>query len=116
MNLQQILQVLGDRLQSHGTVNSVYGTPIATEGKTLIPVSRLAFGFGAGRGPSQSSLSTEGQGELGAGVGGGIIAQPVGMFEVTAHDTRFVSCNETQKLFAALCIGVGLGLWLQRRR
>ena len=116
MNLQQILQVLGDRLQSSANVNTVYGSPIAAEGKTLIPVSRIAFGFGAGRGSNRSSRSEGGQEELGAGVGGGVIAQPIGMVEVTTHHTRFISCNETRKVLGALLIGVGLGMWVQSRR
>ena len=116
MNLQQLIQVLGERLNTSGGLNTVYGAPITAEGKTLIPVSRIAFGFGAGRGLNPSTASGEGQAEIGTGMGGGIIARPVGVLEVTSDQTRFISCNETPKLLGALFLGLGLGMWLRARR
>ncbi len=116
MNLQQLIQVLGERLNTSGGLNSVYGAPITAEGKTLVPVSRIAFGFGAGRGLSPNSSSGEGQADIGTGMGGGMVARPVGVFEVTSDRTRFIPCNETPKLLGALFLGLGLGMWLRARR
>ena len=104
MNLQQLIQVLGERLHTSGGLNTVYGAPITAEGKTLIPVSRIALGFGAGRGFSPNSGSGESQADIGNGMGGGggMVARPVGVLEVTSARTRFIPCNETPKTIGSI--------------
>ena len=36
------------RLQNSASVKTVYGDPITAEGKTIIPVAKVTYGFGAG--------------------------------------------------------------------
>jgi uncharacterized spore protein YtfJ len=57
-------------LHESANVENVYGGPIVPEGKTIVPVARVACGFGLGSG---SGSETEGDGE-----GGGVMAYPGG--------------------------------------
>src|SRR5689334_9701014 len=91
------LENLAVRLGQQATVKNVYGEPITTGGKTVIPVARLAYGFGAGMGRHKNARlqnSTETQTEKngqpeGAGGGGGLRATASGVFEISEQGTRF---------------------------
>ena len=50
MAVQQLLQSIADKVRSSASVKSVYGEPVEAEGKTIIPVARVAYGFGGGGG------------------------------------------------------------------
>jgi uncharacterized spore protein YtfJ len=105
-----------EQLQRSASVKSVYGDPIMTDGKTIVPVARIAYGFGGGSGSNQSGQA-DASVATGAGGGGGVMATPVGVIEVTAAETRFVPIGTPWRIVAA-AFGVGLGLgWLfgQRR-
>jgi uncharacterized spore protein YtfJ len=117
MSLQQYFQSILDRLHTSASVKTVYGDPIIAEGKTIIPVAKVAYGFGAGACPvrkSDGEDQTEGK-EAGGG-GGGICARPVGVVEITKEGTKFVPIDERKKLAGVLLVGLLLGLWLGSRR
>jgi uncharacterized spore protein YtfJ len=46
----EMLRAIGERFQTSGNVKNVFGDPITVEGKTIIPVARIKYGFGAGAG------------------------------------------------------------------
>ena len=48
MHATEMLQRIGESLGSTATVKSVFGEPIHAEGKTVVPVAKVAYGFGAG--------------------------------------------------------------------
>lgn len=115
MNLQQVLEVFSHRLKSQVGNNTVYGEPIQAEGKTIIPVSRVAFGLGLGQGSSAANPSSS-SGEIGTGMGGGVVAQPIGVVEVTSEGTRFVPCQDIRKWLGILLLGIGIGMWFKKNR
>ena len=49
-NASEILRSLGERLQGGASVKNVFGDPITVDGKTVIPVARVRYGFGGGGG------------------------------------------------------------------
>jgi uncharacterized spore protein YtfJ len=109
-----LLQSLHESLSSRAQVKSVFGEPIHAGDKTVIPVARIAYGFGAGAGTGGvGDASAKGEG---GGGGGGIRAKPVGVFVVSAQESRFVPVHDNRKLFGILLTGISLGLWLGRRR
>ena len=114
MNLQQVLEVFSQRMNSQVGQRTVYGDPIQAEGKTIIPVSRVAFGLGVGQGTPPNPQSSH-SGETGMGMGGGVVAQPVGVLEVTSEQTRFIPCHDMRKWLGVLFLGIGIGLWLKKR-
>ena len=89
MNAAEILQRMGDTLGSTATVKSVFGEPIHVNGKTVVPVAKVAYGFGGGAGMGKNESHPERQGEGGGG-GGGVRAFPAGALEITEGRTRFV--------------------------
>ena len=102
-----------DPLSRSASVSSVYGEAFTANGKTIIPVARIAYGFGAGSGRKPSE-SASGEGE---GGGGGVYAEPVGCIEVTDAETRFIAVDEKRKLAAAALVGFCLGAfcaWVRR--
>lgn len=117
MSIQDYFQSIMERLQSSASVRTVYGEPIVAEGKTIIPVARVAYGFGAGAGPVKKDQG-EGQTEAreAGGGGGGVYARPVGVVEITKEDTKFIPIDERRKLAGALLIGLFLGLLIGSRR
>jgi uncharacterized spore protein YtfJ len=48
MNASEILEKIAESLGSTATVKCVFGDPIQMEGKTVVPVAKVAYGFGAG--------------------------------------------------------------------
>lgn len=114
MSSLAMLQSLKDSIVT-ANVKAVYGEPIAAQGKTVIPVAKIIYGYGAGAGTGGvGNTGTRGEG---GGGGGGARAIPVGVVEVSDHQTRFVAISDRRKLAGAVVMGVGLGiLWGWRRR
>jgi uncharacterized spore protein YtfJ len=92
-------------LKNSAAVKSVFGEAVTAQGKTVIPVARIAYGFGGG------------SGHKGEGGGGGVTASPLGVLELTEGGTRFVPFDEKRKLAACVLIGMAIGFaWGRSRR
>ncbi len=115
MSVQRYLQMIMERLHSGASIKTVYGEPIRAEGKTIIPVAKVAYGFGAGASPVKETGGVKEEKEAGE-AGGGICCRPVGIVEITKEETRFIPIDERRKLAGALIVGLILGLWLGTRR
>jgi uncharacterized spore protein YtfJ len=109
-----LLQSLKESVLGQANVKAIYGEPISAHEKTIIPVAKIMYGYGAGAGTAGVGDS-KGRGEGGGG-GGAVRAVPVGIIEVSKQQTRFVPITDRRKLTGALLVGVGLGMWLGRRR
>jgi uncharacterized spore protein YtfJ len=97
-------------------VKSVFGEPIHANGKTVVPVAKVAYGFGGGLGSGKDSTHPDRQGDGGGG-GGGVRASPAGALEITDNATRFVPFADPARLVVAFAAGAVFGaLILTRRR
>jgi len=106
------LESMFEPLTRSASVKSVYGEAIAANGKTIIPVARVAYGFGGGRGRKHQEADAEGEGG-----GGGVYAVPIGVVEVTDTETRFVPLHDKRALAGAVLVGFCLGaFWARMRR
>jgi uncharacterized spore protein YtfJ len=114
MSSLTLLQTLHENLASRAQVKSVFGDAIAAGEKTIIPVAKIAFGFGAGAGTGGIG-DAKPSGEGGGG-GGGVRAVPVGVFEVSAKETRFIAIHDRKRTLATLLLGTALGLLFARRK
>ena len=103
MALQDILKNVSDRLEGSADVKRVYGEPIVVEGRTIIPVAKVRYGFGGGFGEGKGD---EDAGQGGGG-GGGIEVTPIGILEVTSEGMRYVSFEDRSRLIR---MGAVLGL------
>ena len=108
MSFKETIQSIIDRLQGSASVKTVYGEPIKIEGKTIIPIAKISYGFGAGSG---SSKEENGQG---GGGGGGIAVRPKGVLEITSDETRFISFDETRNMIIGVILCLFLGFMIMR--
>ncbi len=109
-----LLQSLKEGILSQASVKTIYGEAVSAHGKTIIPVGKVMYGYGAGAGTAgvgESSARSEG-----GGGGGGVRVVPLGVIEVSEHQTRFVPISDHRKLAGALLTGIGLGMWLGWRK
>ena len=71
-------------------VNTIIGNPIETsDGVTIIPISRVSFGFGAG-GSEFAPKNEKPDSLFGGGSGAGVSITPVGFLVVSAGDVKMV--------------------------
>jgi uncharacterized spore protein YtfJ len=114
MTTKELIESAVAHLRSTASVKTVYGDPVVAEGKTIIPVARVAYGFGGGSGSSQSNSTDPESPSTHAptGGGGGMSAKPVGVVEITPHETKFVSFGQKKRMATAALVGSGIGLGL----
>jgi uncharacterized spore protein YtfJ len=117
MNATEAFEKLGESLGSAATVESVFGEPIHAEGKTVVPVAKVAYGFGAGGGHGRAKRDggSGEQPEAGGG-GGGVRALPAGALEITPSGTRFIPYTDYRWIAGAFAIGALLGRLFLRRK
>ena len=113
---QEILQSLVERFSATANVKQVFGEPVQTNGRTVIPIARLHYRLGAGGGGGESSDGSQPGPRKGGGGGGGglVIARPVGALEISDSGTRFIRFIEPQEIVKA-CVGGLVVLLIVRR-
>ena len=88
---------------------AAFGEPQVVEGKTIIPVAKVAYGFGLGFGSGSAEPEEEGEepyeGE-GGGAGGGATSTPIGALVVSEEGVYFEETMDVGKVSLA---GILLG-------
>jgi hypothetical protein len=95
------LAELAEAIGKKANATAVFGSPIVDGERTVIPVASARFGLGGG------------DGLIAKGVGGGMMAKPLGFIVIDRHGVRFQ--RTPQPTLAPLAIGVVLGLALAMR-
>lgn len=119
--LPDFFKALNEPLSAAGAVQRVFGAPVQNGERTIIPVARVSWGFGGGSGRGALRKMAEGQEEKhapegeGGGGGGGIQIKPIGVFEITPEETRFIAPVAPARILLAGGVGLLLGWWLSRR-
>ena len=117
MSAEAMLETLGKSLGFTATVKSVFGDPIHVDGKTVVPVAKVALGFGSGFGAGRGTQHSLADGHAeGGGGGGGMRAVPAGALEITPSSTRFVPFHDMRWLAATFCGGIILGALFSHHR
>jgi uncharacterized spore protein YtfJ len=107
MKTQSLIELLTDKFAQVANVKSIYGDPIEAQGKTIIPVAKIAFGLGAGGAKGEEE-------DAPGGGGGGLGGVPVGVLEVTEEATRFIPFNDWKAKGKLMAIGAFVGILLYR--
>ena len=114
---KEMLATLVDRFAVTAKVQNVFGEPIESHGKTIIPVARVSYRLGAGGGSREKAPDSAGaqSGEGGGGGGGGVVqAVPAGVVEITEAGARFVRFFDPQMAAGLIAGGIVFGLLLRR--
>ena len=124
--VQAVLDAVAD-LREKANANAVFGEPVTSEGRTVIPVARVTYGFsigvqceaeataGAEAGAATQTVEEAG-GESGEGIGG-MMAHPLAVIEVTAEGTRIepiTNVNRPTVALAGLLLSGWIIFWLAR--
>lgn len=78
--IEGILGVSMDKIRQMVDVNTIVGEPINTEGATIIPVSKVSFGFASGG----SDLPPQAAEKFAGGAGAGVTVKPVAFIVIKA--------------------------------
>jgi uncharacterized spore protein YtfJ len=125
-NFPNFLRESVEKMRSSGKAETVFGPPRKENGRTIIPVARVSFGFGGGYGSAgaaqkgkpgakQRSKTVPKNGDSGLGGGGGMRIIPAGMFEVSEEGARFRPVRGPMATTAlTLAGGVLVGMLLSR--
>lgn len=110
---KEMLATLVDRFAVTAKVQNVFGEPIESHGKTVIPVARVSYRLGAGGGRGEKGADSPGV-QSGGGAGGVVQAVPAGVVEITEAGARFVRFFDPQMAAGLVAGGVVFGLLLRR--
>lgn len=90
--IEGIMTTAMESIRDMVDVNTVIGDPVTTsEGSTVIPVSRVSFGFAAGGGdcPAKEDEKKP-EGAFAGGAGAGVSVQPVGFLVLEKDGVRLL--------------------------
>jgi uncharacterized spore protein YtfJ len=129
MTIGDVLNSMTQRLQGTANVRTIYGEPIAAQGKTIIPVAEVKYGFGGGGGNQRPAAGSEGSangatdddenaGQASSGMGGGVgvSIKPLGVVEVSDEGTRYISFNQGRLIVMSVLAGAVVGMLVLGRR
>lgn len=92
-SLSELMDSTLSNIEDLVKVNNIVGEPIVTpDGITLIPVSRVSFGFGGGGGDFQ----TGSKGSFGGGSAAGVKIDPMGFLVIKDGSVRMVNITPTK--------------------
>ena len=108
--IQELLDTFAD-LREKADVNTCFGVPVTVEGRTVIPVAQVAYGFGMGlgHGIATEEEPEETSGGAGGAGGGGLAARPLAAIEGTPEGGWGDSIVDKQKVALA---GTLLSGWI----
>ena len=91
----ELMETTMGKLRDMVDVNTIIGQPISTmDGITLIPVSKVSFGFAAGGSDFQTKNGKETQGNpFGGGSGAGVKIEPISFVVIHDGSVRVLSAN-----------------------
>ncbi|WP_436933613.1 spore germination protein GerW family protein [Halovenus marina] len=117
MEAHEPVQSVLEQMHHSANVKSVFGEPIEANGKTILPVAKISYGFGGGYG-SEGGADMDGDesaGSDGGGMGGGLSAKPAGVVEISDDETRFIPFANRKKLVAVALVFALIGYLLGRK-
>ena len=92
--IENLMKTAMESIKGMIDVNTVVGKPVEThDGGTIIPISRVSFGFAAGGGEYWSRVQDETGHPFGGGSGAGVTVHPVGFLVVQGENVRLLSAD-----------------------
>ena len=104
--IENIMQTAMAEIKEMVDVNTIVGDPIiSTDGSTVIPVSKVSFGFVSGGGEYGDAEGEEAKFPFAGGAGSGISICPVGFLVVDEMNVQLLSVgnkNAMEKVIETL--------------
>lgn len=118
--VDEVFSSIGERIRASARTETIYGDTRVVDGRGIIPVGKVRYGFGAGAGNAPGKRGREGaptdHEASGGGGGGGVVVSPVGFLVVAAEGERFIPVKPAlRELLGAFALGVLVGSVLVRR-
>lgn len=89
MGVEELMKEVVEQLETLITTKTIVGEPITVAGKTVVPISKVSFGFGSGGGEGRRD---EESGFGGAGAGGAKI-EPVAFLVISEDEVKLLSAT-----------------------
>ena len=89
MGVEELMKEVVEQLEKLITTKTIVGEPITVAGKTVVPISKVSFGFGSGGGEGRRD---EKSGFGGAGAGGAKI-EPVAFLVISEDEVKLLSAT-----------------------
>ncbi|HNV71230.1 MAG TPA: spore germination protein GerW family protein [Candidatus Ozemobacteraceae bacterium] len=86
MGIDNLIKTVLSELQVAINSKTVIGEPIAAQNWTIIPVTKVSFGFGAGGGEGKKEANS-----FGGGSGGGATIEPMAFIAVNPKEVKLFS-------------------------
>lgn len=91
--IEGIMGISMDKIREMVDVNTIIGNPIVSEGTTIIPVSKVSFGFASGG----SDLPAQTAEKFAGGSGAGVTVKPVAFIVIKADgDVELLELGNTK--------------------
>ena len=88
--VQALISESMSKIHEMTDADTVMGNPVTVDGATIIPVSKISYGFAGGG----TDLPTKTDKEcFGGGSGAGVTIQPLGFLVISDGDVRFIQIN-----------------------
>lgn len=96
--IEGMIGVAMENIKKMVDVNTIVGEPVQTpDGTTIIPISKVAFGFGAGGSEFNAGKSDANKENamFGGGSGGGVTINPVAFLVVNSQQIKLLPISST---------------------
>jgi sporulation protein YtfJ len=87
MSLEALAKTVMEQLQNTIETKTIVGEPIIAGDTTVIPVTKVSFGFGLGGRQSNDQKARE---SFGGGTGGGASLEPMGFVVINKDGTQLI--------------------------
>jgi uncharacterized spore protein YtfJ len=108
--IEEMLSRIG-QVHERASVKTVFGDPLQVDGRTIIPVAKVRYGFGLGFGGMGRGTKEEEEKERsgeGGGGGAGVSITPVALLEISGQETKVKPIVDVTRLVVA---GMLLAAW-----
>ncbi|HLF27431.1 MAG TPA: spore germination protein GerW family protein [Anaerolineae bacterium] len=117
-DIGRFFEALGDT-RKQVSVDAVFGKPVESNGKTIIPIASAVYGFGLGGGASEGSEPAESdagsKGGIGGGGGSGFQVRPLAVAVIDQDGVRIEPIMNLERIsLAGMLMGAWTVLWLGR--
>lgn len=94
--IEGLMDTTLEKLKQMVDVNTIIGTPITTpDGATIIPVSKVVYGFASG-GSEFNSKKPDSQNLFGGGAGAGVTITPLGFISIYNGEVKMLNISAYQ--------------------